>query len=78
MEYNKIIHGCCIEEMQLFSPEVFDCIVTSPPYNAQKSYEKDRQSQDEFWEFTENWIHGTYRVLKTGGAIFINTGYVST
>ena len=77
MEHNKVIHGCCVEEMQLFSPEIFDCIITSPPYNAQKSYEKERQSQDEFWEFTESWIHGTHRVLKTGGAMFINTGYWS-
>ena len=75
---NRIILGDCVSNMEENIPDgSVDLIVTSPPYNAQKSYEKDRQTEEEFWRFTEDWIGGTYHVLKDGGAMFVNTGYWS-
>mgnify|MGYP005824753755 CR=1 FL=1 len=75
---NSIILGDCVQVMnsQIDAGSV-DLIITSPPYNAQKSYEKDRQTEQEFWRFTEDWIEATWHVLKEGGAMFINTGYWS-
>ena len=73
-----IIKGDCVDVMfNELEDSSIDLIVTSPPYNAQKSYEKDRQTEQEFWGFTEDWIAGTHNVLKEGGAMFINTGYWS-
>ena len=75
---NRIIRGDCVSKMQNDIPDgSVDLIVTSPPYNAQKSYEQERQTEEEFWQFTEDWIGGTYHVLKDGGAMFVNTGYWS-
>lgn len=36
MEYNRIIHGDCLEVMKTFDDNSFDVIVTSPPYNLGK------------------------------------------
>ena len=75
---NKIINRDCVYAMENNIPAgSIDLIVTSPPYNAQKSYEQDRQTEQEFWLFTEDWIFATYDVLKEGGAMFVNTGYWS-
>ena len=32
----KVIHGDCMEVLRSLPPKVFDCVVTSPPYNLNK------------------------------------------
>ena len=73
-----VINGDCIAIMNTGLPEEsVDLVVTSPPYNAMKSYEQVRQTPEEYWQFSEDWVSGAYRVLKEGGAMFVNIGYWS-
>ena len=74
---HQVICGDCIEMMRKMRPHSVDLIVTSPPYNAQKSYEKKRSSQDAFRSFSEAWLSASYPLLRQGGSVFINVGYWS-
>jgi len=72
-----LYQGDCLEVMDSMDAESVDVIITSPPYNAQKDYEPDWLSSEEFFDFTEKWLAESYRVLKEGGKAFINIGYWS-
>ena len=69
--------GDCIEVMSHMESDSVDLVVTSPPYNAQKRYEKTRLTRDEYQAFTEKWLAQVCRVTKPGCNIFINIGYWS-
>jgi len=72
-----IYHGDCVTVMKALKEETVDICVTSPPYNAQKDYEKRQQSRDEFFEFQREWLREVYRLLKNGGKLFVNIGWWS-
>jgi len=75
----------------LMDGKTADMIFTDPPYNvAHKSYEKkgkfyteqgvilgDDQSDDEFKLFTEAFFQNLNMLLKSGGTIYVCTGYSS-
>lgn len=67
--------GDCVEVLSTLSPEFVDTCITSPPYNAGMEYEKTRSSEEQFWEFTEQWVSAVYRAIKPNGKCFINTGW---
>ena len=73
-----VLHqGDCLEVMASMDAESVDVMITSPPYNAQKDYEPDWLSPQDFFDFTEKWLAESYRVLKEGGKAFVNIGYWS-
>lgn len=49
-------------------------IITSPPYNVGIKYDSwfDLMPQDEYWEFTRQWLTEAYRVMAISGRIGIN------
>jgi site-specific DNA-methyltransferase (adenine-specific) len=53
-----------------------DVIVTSPPYNMGIRYNTyhDTLGQDEYLQWTAEWIAGASRVLKPDGSLFLNVG----
>lgn len=77
METNKIINGNCVVEMAKLPETSVDLIVTSPPYNVGIDYDthQDRQSMEDYWQFTKDWLSEAYRILKDDGRIAVNIPY---
>jgi adenine-specific DNA-methyltransferase len=68
----KLIHRNCIEVMQSLPAGSIDLIVTSPPYNIGKEYEKRKLSLDEFKSSVMRWLREVVRVLSDHGSCWIN------
>lgn len=51
-----------------------DLVVTSPPYNIGKEYEKNLERSD-YLEFTRRWIEEVKKVLKDNGTFWLNIGF---
>jgi len=77
LETNKIIQGNCVEVMANLPESCVDLIVTSPPYNVGIDYDSynDRQSMEDYWQFTKDWLSESYRILKDDGRIAVNIPY---
>ncbi len=81
---NKIIHGNTLDVLRETPSNVFDCGVTSPPYNKQEKnngwlvknvvYDKfkDVMSEDEYQQNQIDVLNELYRTTKTGGHFFYN------
>ena len=72
LELNKIYNMDCVEGMKLLDDESVDCIITSPPYFKQLSYESNFTSYLQFIEWCVVWGKETFRVLREGGYFFLN------
>jgi adenine-specific DNA-methyltransferase len=68
--------GDCLELMKLLGEDVFDLVVTSPPYNIGKAYEQTR-SLEEYLAWSEKWIEEVYRLTKAQGSFWLNLGYLT-
>jgi len=77
LETNKIINGDCIKVMASLPESCVDLIVTSPPYNVGIDYDSynDKQSMEDYWQFTKDWLSESYRILKDDGRIAVNIPY---
>jgi len=77
LETNKIINGDCVKVMANLPESCVDLIVTSPPYNVGIDYDihDDRQSMEDYWQFTKDWLSESYRILKDDGRIAVNIPY---
>lgn len=67
---NKFILGSA-ENMKELPDKCVHLMITSPPYNVSKEYDKDL-SLSEYLQFLENSFKETYRVLVNGGRACIN------
>ncbi len=78
MPRHRILRGDCVRVMRKLEPESVDLVVTSPPYSAGKSYEKNRtMDKDAYALFSEDWLASCYPLLRAGGNMFVNIGYWS-
>jgi adenine-specific DNA-methyltransferase len=68
--------GDCVELMKLLGEDVFDLVVTSPPYNIGKAYEQARSLED-YLTWSEKWIKELYRLTKAQGSFWLNLGYLT-
>ncbi len=82
---NQIVLGDCLKVMRTFPDGVFDCCITDPPFNMSKKKglgwafsshvtmqeQWDIFAEDDYFQFTVNWISEVLRVLKTNGNLFI-------
>jgi site-specific DNA-methyltransferase (adenine-specific) len=77
LETNKILKGDCVKVMANLPESCVDLIVTSPPYNVGIDYDThdDRQSMEDYWQFTKDWLSESYRILKDDGRIAVNIPY---
>lgn len=66
----------CVEGMRRLPSESVDIVVTSPPYNIGKEYNKylDRKSQQDYLDWCCEWIGQIHRILKSDGSFFLNLG----
>ena len=80
---NKIYNIDCIEFMNKLKDEnniKIDAIITSPPYNINKSYSEynDRRDQNEYLSWLQKIAKKSLEILKEDGSFFLNVGTKST
>lgn len=77
-ETDKCILFCgdTINMQGKLKPAFFDTIITSPPYNIGKEYERVK-SLEEYIEWSGKWITDACQLLTDTGAMLLNLGYVS-
>jgi adenine-specific DNA-methyltransferase len=68
--------GDTLEMQKKVEGELFDAIITSPPYNIGKEYEDIKSLQD-YINWSIQWISGSSKTLASNGAFLLNLGYVS-
>lgn len=68
-----IYHGDCIEGMSLLPDETVDLVFADPPYNIGKDYGNNqmRLSDQEYREWSDQWIREAVRLLKPTGSIYV-------
>jgi modification methylase len=81
---NKIIHGNTLDVLRETPSDIFDCGVTSPPYNKQEKnngwlvknvvYDKfkDVMSEEDYQQNQIDVLNELYRTTKAGGHFFYN------
>ena len=69
---NKVICGDCLEVMKDIPDKSVDCIVTSPPYYKQLSYESNFNSYLQYIDFITKVAKESFRVLKNDSYFFLN------
>ena len=82
---NQIVSGDCLKILPSFPDGAFDCCITDPPFNMSKKKglgwafsshvtmqeQWDIFAEDDYFQFTVNWVTEVLRVLKTNGNLFI-------
>lgn len=70
------IHGDCVTSMGKLDAASIHLVVTSPPYNIGKSYER-KLSLDAYAAQARAWCAELPRLLTLDGALWINLGYTT-
>lgn len=71
----RLLKGECIAMMSAMTAASVDLVVTSPPYmNIGMEYGDAFDTIEDYIEFSRQWITAAARVLKPGGAMWINVG----
>jgi DNA modification methylase len=71
----RLLKGECIETMSAMTAGSVDLVITSPPYlNIGMPYGDTFATIEDYIEFSRQWITAAARVLKPGGAMWINVG----
>lgn len=73
---NDLAVGDCIELMQSWPEDSVDLIFADPPYNIGFTYDKydDKRDDEEYVQWTQDWIDGCSRLLKPNGSMYILIG----
>lgn len=71
----RLVKGECIATMEEMAAGSVDLVVTSPPCpNIRMPYRDSFATVEDYIEFSRQWITAAARVLKPGGAMWINAG----
>ena len=73
---NEILNCDCIEGFKKIEDNSVDLILTSPPYNLNISYKDydDKRPLQSYYNWCQEWISESYRVLKPGGRFCLQIG----
>jgi len=71
---NILLLNCDVLDENIFDKEIFDLIITSPPYNVDIKYNshKDDLTYDEYLTFSEKWMANCYKWTKNQGRFCLN------
>ena len=64
----------CLDIMGQMRSESVDCVFADPPFNLGKDYRNgfnDRVSEEQYYDWSREWILECTRILKPGGAFFL-------
>lgn len=68
--------GDTLDMLSKINTQIFNAIITSPPYNIGKEYEQV-MLLDDYIEWSVKWINSAEQLLKPDGAFLLNLGYIS-
>ncbi len=71
---SKIYQGDCCEKLNDFDENIFQAIVADPPYFQVllgEDWDNQWQTEEDYLNWTEDWIRKSARVLKDEGLFFI-------
>ncbi|MBL4702283.1 site-specific DNA-methyltransferase [bacterium AH-315-I18] len=76
LPHNEIVLGDCIKTMNSWPEDQADLIFADPPYNIGYQYDhyEDKRDDDEYVQWTQDWIAGCARLLKPTGSFYILIG----
>lgn len=70
-----LFSGNTLDMQKKITPNVFDAVITSPPYNIGKEYESIKPVED-YVDWSIDWITGASNLLKPSGSLLLNVGYM--
>lgn len=71
---SKIYQGDCREKLNMFDSNTFQAIIADPPYFQVllgEDWDNQWQTEEDYLDWTEDWIKKSARVLKDDGLFFI-------
>lgn len=71
---SKIYQGDCLEKLDIFETETFQTIIADPPYFQvllNEKWDNQWQTEEDYLNWTEEWIRKSARVLRDDGLFFI-------
>ena len=71
---SKIYQGDCREKLDLFDDNTFQAIIADPPYFQVllgEDWDNQWQKEEDYLNWTEDWIKKSARILKDDGLFFI-------
>ena len=73
---NRIHQGDCVAGLQKLEPGSVDLVFADPPFNIGYSYDvyKDRRKDEEYLDWSKQWIEGVHRALKPDGTFWLAIG----
>src|SRR3954470_14580731 len=76
LELNKIHQGDCLGLMQRIETGTIDLVFADPPFNIGYEYDEyhDRQADEEYLNWSREWMEEVHRVLKPGGTFWLAIG----
>ncbi|MBX3483293.1 site-specific DNA-methyltransferase [Phenylobacterium sp.] len=74
LDAGELIAGDVLKSIRKLPDEHFQLVVSSPPYNIGKSYERDRQTLKEYAAWQRKVCREVARVLKPGGSVCWQVG----
>ena len=73
-EHSKIYQGDCLEKLDSLEAETFQTIIADPPYYQvllDEDWDNQWKTEEDYLNWTEEWIKKSARVLKDDGLFFI-------
>ena len=76
LELSRIHQGDCIERMRQIETGTIDLVFADPPFNIGYEYDEyhDKQADDEYLNWSREWMEEVHRVLKPGGTFWLAIG----
>jgi DNA modification methylase len=76
LDIGRIHQGDCLDLMRQIEAGTIDLVFADPPFNIGYDYDEyhDRQADDEYIEWSRQWMEEVHRVLKPGGTFWLAIG----
>ncbi|MEM9753517.1 MAG: site-specific DNA-methyltransferase [Planctomycetota bacterium] len=77
LKTNTIALGDCVANMNAWSEDSVDLVFADPPYNIGFEYDghyEDARSDEDYLNWTYDWINAASRLLKPSGSLYILIG----
>ena len=75
-EWNRIVHGDCIERMSVLPARSVDLVFADPPFNIGYEYDvyHDKRASQDYLQWSKKWITAVHRILKDSGTFWLAIG----
>lgn len=71
---NRVTCADCLDVLRDLPDKCVDLVLTDPPYNAGREFDNDNLSENDFCDFTRQWMSECKRVMKSVSNIVVIIG----